>query len=319
MAMKMTTAEFVSRASLIHNNKYDYSLVDYKNTNHPVDIVCKVHGVFSQLPKIHLKGCDCQHCALALHPNHQPLTQREFIQKAIVKHKNKYKYSAVVYVNNATKVNIECDCGNIFSIRPSAHLSGQGCYKCGKIKTGMDIRLSAEEFINRIKSIHGDNMQYDKISYTTMTNPVTAECIKHGEFTLKRAAYLLDNKFSCPQCVVELKRVPAHTDGPGIYHINRTTLDTTKTAMVYIIKLSNMNEEFYKVGVTINDVKKRFSSKMVIAGYDIHIIQTTVMTLGEAIIREHHIINEHAHHKYVPMNKFSGHTECLSICPNIAS
>jgi hypothetical protein len=53
-----TTNEFISEAKEFHGNIYDYSLVEYKNTDTKVSIICPVHGEFQQRPWMHLKyGC----------------------------------------------------------------------------------------------------------------------------------------------------------------------------------------------------------------------------------------------------------------------
>ena len=43
---KSSTEEFIKRANKVHNNKYDYSKVDYKGLKKKVCIVCKEHGDF---------------------------------------------------------------------------------------------------------------------------------------------------------------------------------------------------------------------------------------------------------------------------------
>ena len=51
---------FVENAKIIHNNKYDYSLVNYKNNRTKVIIKCDNHGVFEQYPGNHIhkkQGC----------------------------------------------------------------------------------------------------------------------------------------------------------------------------------------------------------------------------------------------------------------------
>lgn len=64
---KLSTEIFIERASKIHNNKYDYSLVDYVTTDVPVKIICPTHGLFSQLPIVHLyRGSGCQACQMPL-------------------------------------------------------------------------------------------------------------------------------------------------------------------------------------------------------------------------------------------------------------
>lgn len=54
--------DFIEKASKIHRNKYDYSLVEYCGNKTKVKIICPTHGVFEQAPNHHLKGVGCPHC-----------------------------------------------------------------------------------------------------------------------------------------------------------------------------------------------------------------------------------------------------------------
>lgn len=58
----LTTEEFIKRAEEIHNGKYDYSLVDYKNASTKVKIICLEHGIFEQRACSHLEGRGCPNC-----------------------------------------------------------------------------------------------------------------------------------------------------------------------------------------------------------------------------------------------------------------
>jgi very-short-patch-repair endonuclease len=56
--------DFVKISNKIHNNAYDYSMVDYKRATDKVKIICVYHGIFEQTPKDHTnqkQGCPkCQ-------------------------------------------------------------------------------------------------------------------------------------------------------------------------------------------------------------------------------------------------------------------
>lgn len=62
MPRKLTREEFIEKAKLVHGNKYDYSKVKYENTRTKVCIICSNHGIFFQLPKVHLNGVGCKLC-----------------------------------------------------------------------------------------------------------------------------------------------------------------------------------------------------------------------------------------------------------------
>jgi len=57
-----TTADFIERASLIHENRYTYSNSIYIKSDELVIITCPVHGDFSQAPSSHLSGRACSKC-----------------------------------------------------------------------------------------------------------------------------------------------------------------------------------------------------------------------------------------------------------------
>ena len=78
--MDKKTLNFITKANIIHNNKYDYSLVNYTNSRKNVDIICVEHGVFKQRPSDHLNGQGCPICEKT----------QNFILKANLKHNNLY-------------------------------------------------------------------------------------------------------------------------------------------------------------------------------------------------------------------------------------
>jgi len=60
--VRTTKEDFIKRAKLIHGNKYDYSLVEYKGTHVKVKIICPIHGIFEQRPYKHLQKQGCPKC-----------------------------------------------------------------------------------------------------------------------------------------------------------------------------------------------------------------------------------------------------------------
>ena len=60
-----TTDIFIEKSKEIHGNKYDYSLVDYKNDRTKIKIICPTHGIFEQEPRHHIRGSGCPVCNLS--------------------------------------------------------------------------------------------------------------------------------------------------------------------------------------------------------------------------------------------------------------
>lgn len=63
LTRRLSIEEFISRSNKIHNNRYNYSKVDYKNNSTNVEIICPDHGSFFQIPHNHLQGKGCPRCA----------------------------------------------------------------------------------------------------------------------------------------------------------------------------------------------------------------------------------------------------------------
>ena len=63
MSKKLTTEQFIEKARLVHGDKYDYSKVEYINSDTKVCIVCPIHGEFWQKATSHINvGQGCQKC-----------------------------------------------------------------------------------------------------------------------------------------------------------------------------------------------------------------------------------------------------------------
>lgn len=59
---KSNTKIFIEKSNIKHNNKYNYSKVEYKNNYTKICIICPEHGEFWQKPNDHLRGVGCNVC-----------------------------------------------------------------------------------------------------------------------------------------------------------------------------------------------------------------------------------------------------------------
>ncbi len=124
---------FVEKANTIHKNKYDYSLVVYKNSFSKVKIICPIHGEFSQTPNLHLQKCGCIQCRkdrLALYAKKRIVPFEIFKVRADTLFNKKFTYFEDSYTKMSSKTKIECPIHGLFFIEPSEHLRGRGCSKC---------------------------------------------------------------------------------------------------------------------------------------------------------------------------------------------
>jgi hypothetical protein len=128
--IKSTNENFIKKSKIIHGNKYDYSLINYKNVREKVDIICPIHGVFKIRPTNHLSGRGCRKCGNEINFNKKRKTKEVFINEVIKVHGNKYDYSLVDYLNADTKIKIICPQHGVFEQIPNDHRIGKGCPSC---------------------------------------------------------------------------------------------------------------------------------------------------------------------------------------------
>jgi hypothetical protein len=166
---KLSTEEFINKSVVKHGNKYDYSLVEYINSHAKINIICKEHGIFKQLPYQHLNGHGCQNCAGC-----KRKTTKNFIKISSKIHNHKYDYSLVDYKNKNQKVKIMCDTHGIFEQLPKNHMKGHGCPKCA----GRNFTM--EDIIERFIKVHGDKYEYYKESFVGKSFKIKMKCKLHN-------------------------------------------------------------------------------------------------------------------------------------------
>jgi len=192
---KLSKEDLIQRFNKIHNYKFDYSLVDYKNLDTKVKIICPTHGIFEQTPRNHLHGNDCFECS----KRKRSKTTEEFINQAKIVHNNFYDYSLTKYKNYLTKVKIICPIHGEFDQLPQHHIKGSSCPKCGVEKTKKFTELGLKEFIDKVNVIHNNKYDYSKVNYVNSYTKVEIVCPKHGSFFQKPNDHI-SSKAGCPIC-----------------------------------------------------------------------------------------------------------------------
>ena len=180
--------KFVNESKLIHGDKYDYSIVDYKNNRTPINIICPVHGPFKQIPSNHLRGKGCIYCG-----GTAKLDTKLFIHKAKSIHGNEYDYSMVEYIDSRTPIKINCKKHGIFEQTPNNHLSKeQGCYEC------LGVIFDTKSFIKINSIIHNNKYNYSSVIYINNNINVDIICPEHGLFSQRPDVHR--RGYGCTKC-----------------------------------------------------------------------------------------------------------------------
>lgn len=127
-----TLDSFIEAARQKHGGLFLYPDQEFVNIKVPIQIECRVHGIFSQRPNDHLTGYGCKKCAVEQVAEKKRLAAKDaFSQKATSLHDGKYTYENTEYINVRVKVDITCPVHGSFYQTPNNHLSCKaGCPKC---------------------------------------------------------------------------------------------------------------------------------------------------------------------------------------------
>lgn len=184
---KLSNIEFIKRANNIHTNKYDYSKIDYKSMHSKVIIICKKHGEFKQTAGSHLSGSGCPKCFAK-----PKMTENYFLQKAKVKHGEKYDYSKVQFSSLPKSIIIVCPIHGSFEQKPKNHLRS-GCPYCGG-----SYKLNTQDFIEKANTIHDHLYSYENSVYINSSTKIEIKCPYHGPFLQLPTSHLKGH--GCKNC-----------------------------------------------------------------------------------------------------------------------
>jgi len=107
--------------------------------------------------------------------------------------------------------------------------------------------------------------------------------------------------------------------GDGYYNIhnakkNKKTWEQIKS-MVYIIRVFNDCEEFYKIGIAKNGLSGRFNKRNMPYNYEI-LKEIKNINQFEACFIESYLKNINKNNRYTPKISFRGETECFKVIPD---
>lgn len=193
---------FLKHVQQEYPDMYDTHLVDYKDRDLPVTLICKEHGEF-QITARQLFGYGgkkkhgCWKCAGITPPWEKPRPQRmtseEFFLRMKEIYGDRFDFSKSVFHGLKGTVDYECkdhghQCNNATTL-----LNGKGCDYCsGRRFWGPDFERLARE-------LHGDKYNYSQVGEIIKKSQlVTIGCPVHGPYQQRVDLHLLGH--GCPEC-----------------------------------------------------------------------------------------------------------------------
>lgn len=227
---RKSSHEFLQQIIDVFGSLYDFSKVDYVNSETRVEVICKDHGSWLSYPSSLLGGHGCRHCGHESRALKATKTTYDFIHESTLIHGDKYDYQAVDYVKSDVPVEIICRNHGSFYQSPHTHLKGSGCLQCGFETTHNSSRLSRSDFIERATEVHWDKYSYEGVKFNGLQELITLLCKKHGVFSLTASSHL--NGRHCAQCVLDNKNENFIAESRKKY-ANKFDYSKTKYSSIY--------------------------------------------------------------------------------------
>lgn len=216
-------------------------------------------------------------------------------------------FSKFNYIKSLEYVTITCKKHGDIKTKPNWLMNtGMNCIECCNEEKKKPL-LTTDQYVANVKKKHGDRYDYSRTIFKGSREIVTVDCRDHGSFDI--IAYYHHNGNGCPKCGLI---------SGGYGKSDYVKVCGNRSSNVYLFKISNDLELFYKIGISINP-KARASDIVSSSGYsyDIEILHSQEYSYsGDAWDVEKILHGEFTEDSYKPLIKFDGDTECFKLNPS---
>ena len=277
-----------------------------------VEVLCKEHNnvfVSTFFNLLRRKSC-CDTTRYEMTGDSQK-TQASVYKKHIFEvHGNRYEYpnypERLVTVND--KIDIECKFHGIFSQTLRHHIvRKQGCPECAKVLKGQTKTDNWKAYaIDRMQEVLISETKYSLVSSDLVNNSkdhFLFNCTIHGEFGKAYGNFMQGQR--CPECnIFEGWGKSTYIERGNTYYEGKSN--------IYLIRIYNSDESFYKVGVTFhNDLRRRFTKFEM--PYNYEKIMMVKGNVADIVDFETVVHRANAIYHYSPQIKFGGSVrECFT-------
>ena len=159
--------EFLNRAKKIHGDRYEYLKETYNGITSKIDIICKIHGKFSQLAANHLKGQGCPICR----SSKLELEIQKFLTDNNIEFIRQKTFDWLVNIDKLKldfylpKYNIAIECQGIQHYLPIPFYGGEAGLKRCKEMDNIKLNLCKQHGV-KILYYSNLNIEYPYFTYT---------------------------------------------------------------------------------------------------------------------------------------------------------
>lgn len=310
---KSEAEKFITKAKLVHGDKYQYNADWYASADDALTkIWCNRHqSFFFQRPAAHLQGQGCPDCGKESNSINSRHSDEMFHNKWQAVNTNPLlSYVKGTFEQYHSKIKIQCEIHGVFEITANNSLNKSCCSLCNKETRRLE---SIASFIENGTRLHDGNYEYVDVEkhYVTNRSKIPVRCKIHDHVFLTSMNKHIDSKSGCPLCAKEKF---------GRWSLK--CLDKNKEfyqqqeCSVYLMKFKSSDEEFYKIGFSI-DMKIRVSLFLrELPDFTIEVLKTNTTNTYDSLTKEKEFQKRLKKFKYLPKIKFGGYTECFKLDEN---
>jgi hypothetical protein len=166
----------------------------------------------------------------------------------------------------------------------------------GKIPTIVSAVNKDEYAISEFNKIHNNAYTYPDFTYTDSKTKFKVLCKVHGEFL---ANYTSHKLHKCKKCSYDELDI-------GFTEEDFIKIANNRVCHLYLVSMEYKGEGFIKIGITSREVCKRLNK------HKYELLDKFSSGARNIFILEKFLHNRLKRYKFIPKNKFSGHTECYN-------
>lgn len=265
----------------------------FEGVNRKAKFICKVHGQYERSVNTALHSTHpCVRCG----PGKRTVRPTTEVIDQLLTRWPQYEVKPFEHSGRSTRVTLACPRHGDFHMLIGSIYRSPGCPRCATARSqaGRNAGLKAasqltlerrrETWIRKAREVHGDEYDYSNVQYSTARIPVRIQCRRHGFFWQPPSTHL---QSGC--------RVCADEELKGLYserYFLKNPHDATREALIYYLRLSWKQHNFFKVGITRTTLEKRFGL-LARSGVRFEAISTRMTTLLDAFQSEQVIMSEH--------------------------
>lgn len=316
----MTKDSFLKKAREQHGNRYLYDNFHFTDRKSKSFITCRIHGDFEMTPKNHVRGQGCKLCGKVKYSRAKKISSQEWLERFESVHGDRYTYtlplSGRLYAHDYVTVN--CKKHGSYQAKAYAIGQGRGCLKCGNERGSEGRTMTTSQFIERAREVHGDRYLYDCTQYQRNSKRIKVRCRVHGVFEcLPTEHWAGSNCMTCSRLTQKRKAV-ARGSWLNEKYFKRNPEMKGIPYRLYLLRMNDSGGCFLKIGITTNIFKPKqdrikFLRRLC---YDRDKFEKLVVlesSYYDCWKNEQSMLEKYKDFKYVPIDEFGGHSECLSL------